>query len=172
MSSVSANGSLLSGMAADPGPGGLASALTYSLGTPPSLVAGDVVLLEPGLGVLSDIIRFNPAGTGGNPSYRPSLVFYSDLVFDGGNSLADTGFPTLLYTNTLSSVEAGLEVGPNGYFNYTPTANQPGFVSGFAVTYNFISDVASVPEPASVVMAAASVLAGLGYAWRRRRRAA
>jgi hypothetical protein len=167
-SSVSVNGSLLSTLAADPGPGGLASALTYRLGTPPSLVAGDVVLLEPGLGVLTDILRFNPAGTGGG-DYPASLVFYSDLAFDGRNSLADVGFPTALYTNTISRVETGPEAGPNGFFNYTPTATQPGFVPGFAVTYNFTSDSAAVPEPASIVMAGTAVLAGLGYAWRRQR---
>jgi hypothetical protein len=155
-------------LALDPGPGGLSSALTYDLLGPPALVAGDVLLLEPGLGVLTDIIRFNPAGTGGNPGYPASLVFYSD-AFDGGNSLADRGFPTALYTNTVSLVETGPEAGPNGFFNYTPTANQPGFVPGFEVTYNFTSDARAVPEPASFVMAGTAVLVGLGYAWRRHR---
>lgn len=57
-------------LAFDPGPGGLASALTYSgLGNPPSLVAGDVLVFEPGIGnTLSDVIRFNPANTGGSPT--------------------------------------------------------------------------------------------------------
>jgi hypothetical protein len=158
-------------LAPDPGPGGLPAALTYHLLGPPSLVAGDVILLEPGGGgLISDILRFNPAGTGGNPAYPASLVFYSD-VFDGPNSLADTGFPTDLYTNTVSFIETGPEAGPNGLFSYTPTANQPGFVPGFTLTYNFISDPASVPEPASIVMAGTSALAGLGFWWRRRKRA-
>src|SRR4051794_9689456 len=44
-----------------PGPGGLPGALTYGLLNPPGLVAGDLILLEPGtLGVVSDLIRFNP----------------------------------------------------------------------------------------------------------------
>src|SRR4051794_35761229 len=55
-------------LAPDTGPGGLASALTYSLLQPPGLVTGDLLILEPG-GGLSDLIRFNPSGT---------LVFYSD----------------------------------------------------------------------------------------------
>jgi hypothetical protein len=42
----------------------------------------------------------------------------------GRNSPADVGFPTALYANTASFVETGPESGPNGYFNYTPTANQ------------------------------------------------
>src|SRR5690242_11119656 len=52
-------------LAPDPGPGGLPAALTYDLLGPPGLVAGDLILLEPGAGVgtISDIIRFNPAGT-------------------------------------------------------------------------------------------------------------
>src|SRR6516165_8324985 len=49
-------------LAVDPGPGGLAAALTYNLLGPPGLVAGDVFLLEGT--VVSDVIRFNPAGTG------------------------------------------------------------------------------------------------------------
>src|SRR6478672_7485677 len=43
-------------MAADPGPGGLASALTYNLLNPPGLVIGDVRLTEGG--VLGDVLRF------------------------------------------------------------------------------------------------------------------
>src|SRR3954468_15480170 len=42
---------LASGMQADPGPGGLASALTYSLLNPPELIAGDLILMEPGSNV-------------------------------------------------------------------------------------------------------------------------
>jgi hypothetical protein len=140
---------------ADPGPGGLASALTYNLGGPPALVAGDVLVQEL-LGadlILSDIIRFNPAGTGGG-FYPASLVFYSDKG-DGVDSLADTGFPTVLYTNTVTQLEIGPE-GNNGLV-YTPTENQPGFVDGFAVSYNIISDNEVVPEPASISL---FVLAG------------
>jgi hypothetical protein len=40
------NQSLSSSMAADPGPGGLSSALTFDLLNPPGLTAGDVFLLE------------------------------------------------------------------------------------------------------------------------------
>ena len=130
---------------ADPGPGGLASALTYGLLNPPGLVAGDLILLEPGLiqGTVSDIIRFNPNENGG------SLVFYSDID-DTPASLADTGFPTSLQTNTISLLEVGPE-GANG-ISYTPTAGQPGFVTGAGgpITYVIKSDVAATPEPASI----------------------
>jgi hypothetical protein len=156
-------------VAADPGPGGL-SALTYNLSLPqfvPSLVAGDVVLLEPvGTAVISDIIRFNPAGTG-SPNYPASLVFYSDNL-DGSDSLADTRFPLLNYANSLTLTEVGPEVGPNGFMSYTPTANQPGFVPGFAVTYNFTSDSA-VPEPSSLVVLSLGLAGVAALTWRQRK---
>ena len=146
----------------DPGPGGLPAALTYGLLNPPGLVAGDLVLLEPGtIGVVSDIIRFNPQQNGG------SLVFYSDN-FDGAPSLADTGPPlgTSLFT---TAVEVGPEAGPNG-FSYTPTAGLPGFIAGAAgpVTYVFQSDPApsAVPAPPTLLLG----LVGAACVARLRRR--
>src|SRR5262249_36616281 len=68
---------LPSALLADPGPGGLAAALTYGLLNPPGLVAGDVLIVEPVAGGLSDLIRFNPNQNGG------SLVFYSDPELPG-----------------------------------------------------------------------------------------
>lgn len=150
-------------LANDPGPGGLNNALTYDLLNPPGLVAGDLILLEPGGGD-SDIIRFNT--TGGSTANGGSLVFYSDTS-DGVDSLADIGFPTAGYANSLTELEVGPESGPNG-FDYTPTAGQPGFVAGAGgpVTYDITSDpAAATPEPAS----AALMLAGLGLVaggWR------
>ena len=143
------------GFAADPGPGGLASALTYGLLNPPGLVAGDLILQEIGTTFNSDIIRFNPTQNGG------SAVFYSDNL-DGGADLADTGFPGALYTNNLAVIETGAE-GLNG-FTYTPTSGQPGFVGGAGgpVTYVIQSD--TVPEPAS----AALFLAGAGLLLSRK----
>jgi hypothetical protein len=150
----------------DPGPGGLANALTYGLINPPGLVAGDLILAEPGSanGALSDLIRFNPNQNGG------SLVFYSDLELPR-NALADIGFPTSLYTNVLTLSEAGPETGPNGIV-YTPTAGQPGFVAGAAVpvTYTINSDPA--PEPSSLaLLTIAGLTCGAVALARRRKRA-
>jgi len=156
------NSALPCGIHADPGPGGRPNALTYDLLNPPGLVAGDLILVEPGgtAAVTSDIIRFNASsfvqgGTG-------SLVFYSDNA-DGVDATADIGFPLALYTNTLTVTEVGAE-GANG-FTYTPTAGQPGFVAGAAgpVTYVIISD-SPAPEPASIGL----MLAGLGVLVSRR----
>jgi hypothetical protein len=147
----------------DGGPGGLPAALTYGLLNPPGLVVGDLLLFEPGpVGVLSDLIRFNPNGT---------MVFYSDNT-DGAPSLADTGFPTALYANNLARSEVGPE-GNNG-FVYTPTAGQPGFVAGAAgpVTYVIRSDVAAIPEPGPLALCGLAALAGLATRLVRRKRAA
>jgi hypothetical protein len=154
-------------LAPDPGPGGLPAALTYNLLGPPGLVAGDVFLLEPGTSnAVSDLIRFNPAGTG-NPGYPASLVFYSDTADAGQEppSLADTGLPTAFYTNQFVLREVA--AGGMHTASYTPTASQPGFIPGFAVTYQIIS---SVPEPGPMMLGGVAALIGLGTAWARRKR--
>jgi hypothetical protein len=148
----------------DPGPGGLAGALTYNLLNPPGMVAGDLVLLEPGTqGEVTDVVRFNPQQNGG------SLVFYSDFLDDGKDSLADIGFPAQSYANSFAVFETGAE-GNNG-FNYTPTAGMPGFVAGAGgpVTYVIMSDTPTVPEPGPIALGCVAALAGGALAWRRRR---
>jgi len=145
-------------LAADPGPGGLPSALTYNLLGPPALVAGDLFVQEfIGSSLqLSDVIRFNPDGT--SPGYTASFVFYSDFA-TGAGALADTGFPTSFYANTFTVLELDEEV------FYIPSAGQPGYVPGFSVTYHFLSDDtqgAGVPEPstAALVLIAFGVVGG------------
>jgi hypothetical protein len=140
--------------AQDPGPGGLAGAMTYNLLNPPGLVVGDLLMAEPGTGNLSDLIRFNPNGT---------LVFYSDSI--SVDALADIAFPNSSYANLLVVQETGPE-DMNG-FNYTPTAGQPGFAAGAAgpVTYVIQSDVTTAPEPASMAL----ILGGACVLFARKR---
>jgi len=156
--------SLSSSMQADPGPGGLSSVLTYTLPTGLTVVPGDVHLTDADFGTFLDVIRFNQAV--GAVALPGTIAFYSDNV-DGFDALADTsGPPSSAYENLVSIPEVGPE-GANGAF-YTPTPNQPGYVSGFAVTYHFISDSA-VPEPASWAMMLMG-FAGIGLTLQHRRK--
>jgi len=105
---------------------------------------GDVLVLEPTTSPqgLSDLLRFE----------NGVLYVYSELPEPGeGTQLADVGLPSLFQANQISEFETGPEPGLNGLFNYAPTAAQPGSLS-FPVTYNFVSDPASTPEPSSLAL--------------------
>lgn len=160
------HGVLPSGQLNDPGPGGLANALTYDMLSPPGLTAGDVEILDAD-GTLSDVLRFNPneVGPGGGTG---SFVFYSIDVATG--NLADIGLPTQRYLNLVALVEGPVDGGMG--LIYTPIAGQPGFVSGAGgpVTYRLVSDGPAVPEPASwalMIVGFGCVGAGLRAARRR-----
>jgi hypothetical protein len=141
---------------ADPGPGG-GNTLTYDLLGPPPLVAGDVELTNGTF--TSDLIRFNPAGTG-SPTYPASVVFYST---DALGALADTALPSATYTNLVV-----LNEGANEITFYTPNDTQPGFIAGFAVEYEILS---ATPLPTALPLFATGI-GGLGLlGWRRKRKA-
>ena len=129
--------------------------LSYNLPFPG--FRGDVVLMEPNSGLVSDLIRFD-----GNSH----LFFFSDASpGDPADSLADVGLPGYNpAAPTLFFNETGPEGGPNGLWGYLPTSNDPGGNTA-AVMYDFISDV---PEPGALTLLAAG-LGILGYTQRRRK---
>ena len=139
----------------DPGPGGLANVLTYNLLGPPSLTAGDLLIFD-GNGTFGDVVRFNDYNTGGVTGYPASLLFYSNPL-DGYDSLADISAPPSTdYANVLDLTD--VENNGMSYMLYTPTDGQPGFVPGFSVTYDIISDV---PEASTLTMLGSGIILGL-----------
>ncbi|MEO7714726.1 MAG: PEP-CTERM sorting domain-containing protein [Capsulimonas sp.] len=131
-------GFLDSFIAPDPGPGGNSAALTYDLGGPPSIVTGDVLLVDPTGTYYPGLIRFNP----GDADSSATFVFYS--LENGPLSGPTAGYPT--FTVAFD--------GPGGLADYLPGVNDPGYIEGFQVEYLFLSPSA-VPEP--------SALAALGF---------
>jgi len=136
----------------DTGPGGLASALTF---TAHPLVnpfpEGDVVLLDAG-GHVSDILRFNPA-TSSSSGLTQLIFFYSN---DHGGLLADTGLPSGLYDNRVTIQES--QSGPT---IYTPTAGQPGFSTDSPLGDSF--HIFSAPDTGSTLLMLGAAIAGLVF---------
>ncbi|MGD0745000.1 MAG: hypothetical protein ABSA45_07580 [Verrucomicrobiota bacterium] len=124
------------------------------------LIVGDVLIYEAANPtVLSDVLRFEDYGVG--------YVYVYSAQDDGPSKLADTGMPTAFQANTVSFIEQ-FNGSAYGLFNYTPTANQPGYssyndpnatTSGY--TYSFTSDEVLVPEPGVMTLG----LLGMGLVW-------
>jgi hypothetical protein len=138
-------------LTSDPGPGGLASALTF---TAHPLVnpfpEGDVVLLDAS-GHVSDILRFNPATTSSS-GLTQLIFFYSN---DHGGLLADTGLPSGMYDNTVTIQESH-----SSPTTYTPTAGQPGFSTDSPLGDSF--RIFSTPDTGSTLCLLGLAVSGLG----------
>src|SRR5215471_15730864 len=133
----------------DPGPGGLPNVMTYE-DIIPTAQQGDLLIIDPLTGLISDVVRFNGDGT---------LIFYSDNS-DGSEDLADTGLPTSFYTNFLRLTETSLPGGGDGVvYHALPQMGMPGSDGNrdISITYVIQSDSA-VPEPVAFFL----VFGGLG----------
>jgi hypothetical protein len=143
---------LASGPLFDPSSG--ITTIGYTLPFP--AVPGDVVLSEPNIGTVSDVLRFDGNG---------NLFFFSDFdLSDPPDAPADKGLPSTYQLNTVFFTESGVEGGLQGLFGYAPGSGDPGDNSAGAI-YNFISDV---PEPGALPLLACG-LGMLGYVQHRRK---
>jgi hypothetical protein len=138
-------------MTSDPSGGVVgANVLVYTLPQPIiGVLSGDIILTEAGSGI-SDIVRFwqNPQ----NPLQPGQLIFYSDNL-DGVDALADNGgLPGQLLPITRTLPE-GVPYAPAG-------SQDPGFLDS-PVTYNFNSDLDSVPEGGATILLLSLSLLGL-----------
>ena len=135
-------------MSTDPYSGVLT--LTYTL--PFGATSGDVILIDAETSEISDVLRF-----GGN-----HLWFFSD---PGDEDMADVGLPQAIEPNNAGPFpETGVEGGfRDVVWAPAPGSNQPGD-PGFAVTYQFISDV---PEPSTVMLLGLSLAGWLAVIRRK-----
>src|SRR6266699_6582750 len=139
-------------LTADPEPGGLSSALAF---TAHPLVApfpeGDVVLLDAS-GHVSDILRFDPE-TSPAPGAPQLIFFYSN---DHAGLLADTGLPSLMFSNTVT-----IQENPSGPTIYTPGEGQPGFSTDSTLGDSFL--IFSTPDTGSTLLMLGAAIAGFVF---------
>jgi hypothetical protein len=141
-------------LAADPGPGGLSSALVFT--THPqegaAFTVGDVFLTGHG-GIISDVLRFTPATSSGT-GLTQLIFLYSN---DGGGLLADVGLPAAFYPNSATITE-----NEKAITTFIPTSGQPGFlpVAPVPIIYRIIS----MPDSGSTLLLLALALLGLTVA--------
>ena len=139
-------------LTSDPGPGGLASALAFT--AHPQVApfpVGDVVLLDAS-GHVSDILRFDPE-TSPAPGAPQLIFFYSN---DHAGLLADTGLPSLMFSNTVTIQENAY--GPT---IYTPGEGQPGFSTDSPLGDSFL--IFSTPDTGSTLLMLGAAIAGFVF---------
>ncbi len=143
-------------LTADPGPGGLSSALAFTAHPQVNpLVVGDVILLDAS-GHVSDILRFDPA-TSSASGLTQLIFFYSN---DNGGLLADTGLPSLMLSNTFT-----IQENPFGPTIYTPAAGQPGLSTDTPLGDSF--HIYSTPDTGSTLLMLSAAVFGLAVVRRK-----
>ena len=145
---------LPSGIGIDPLSG--IATLFYILPFAPT--SGDVLIFETdNQNVPSDLLRFEQPNN--------TVFVFSDVgTNDPGPDPADVGLPPPPFQpNNVSIFESGPE-GNNGAV-WAPPPGGPGAAAGFAVQYNFISDI---PEPTTLALVGmGGVLALICRRWKR-----
>ena len=165
--------SLTGTLMVDPSNPGGPMVLTYLL--PQPVFSGTVEIVDPD-GTISDAIRFTDSSgvidgsaTGMEMAAGTTeMIYYSNATPDPGDlvQLADTGYPSNLFdgnffvgpTETIGSGGSGFDYQPGGV--PYPGNNE----------YIGVSDVAVVPEPATLTLVGGAI-AAMGLAIRRRRNA-
>ena len=136
----------------DPGPGGLLSALAFTAHPQVNpLVVGDVVFLD-GSGHVSDILRFDEA-TRSASGLTQLIFFYSN---DHGGLLADTGLPSLMFSNTVT-----IQENPSNPTIYTPGEGQPGLSTDSPLGDSF--RIFSTPDTGSTLLMLGAAIAGFVF---------
>jgi len=112
---------------------------------------GDVVLLDAS-GHVSDILRFDPE-TSPAPGAPQLIFFYSN---DHAGLLADTGLPSLMFSNTVT-----IQENPSGPTIYTPGEGQPGFSTDSPLGDSFL--IFSTPDTGSTLLMLGAAIAGFVF---------
>lgn len=132
--------------------------LTYASPSGVDIVAGDLVINQ-GNGA-KDVIQFGNELNALNQLY--SFVSFYGLI--SGSPAANPLPNGFVLSQNAVTLAQGIST------SYTPSSLQPGYVSGYAVTYNFYT---TVPEPASMAaLAGAFALIPVGWSALRSRRSA
>jgi len=153
-------------------PPGSGLGLIYAL--PQAVVAGFVTFTEPAAsgGGMSEVLWFTDAAghtSGITDAATARMIYYSDLTVGEPILAADVGFPTMPAGSTIFA--DGPEVGSEGNngFTYSPGGPYPG--NNVYIATSDFTPTSVVPEPATLALFGAGLLA-LGLIGRRRKRPA
>ena len=125
--------------------------------------------------------QFDPIALGDTVTYSSPTAFGSHPFGGSGTftlAASETVYAGIYQVNGGNAAPIGCFVGSGDAFQVgyadAPVIGEAvggGQEGTFSRIYDFSIGVASVPEPSTLVLAGTAILAGLGYAWRRRARA-